>query len=44
MFNIYPIGLTDNKGQYIEKTLLFEERKRKHQGKRMKNHWHNKKH
>ena len=30
MNKIYPTDLTDNQWQFIEKTLLFEERKRKH--------------
>lgn len=30
MNKMYPTDLTDNQWQYIEKTLLFEERKRKH--------------
>lgn len=27
---IYPTDLTDNQWQFIEKTLLFEQRKQKH--------------
>lgn len=30
MNRIYTTDLTDNQWQFIEKTLLFEERKRKH--------------
>lgn len=30
MNNLYPTDLTDTHWQYIEKNLLFEERKRKH--------------
>lgn len=37
MNKIYPTDLTDNQWQYIEKTLLFEERKRKHELKEIFN-------
>lgn len=34
---IYPTDLTDNQWQFIQKTLLFEERKRKHELKEIWN-------
>ena len=38
MNKIYPTDLTDNQWQYIEKTLLFEKRKRKHDLREIWNH------
>ena len=37
MNKTYPTDLTDNQWQYIEKTLLFEDRKRKHELKEIFN-------
>lgn len=34
MSEIFPIDITDNQWQYIEKSLLWKERKRKHDVKR----------
>ncbi len=37
MSEIFPIDITDNQSQYIEKSLLSKERKRKHDVKEMFN-------
>lgn len=37
MSKIYPTDITDNQSQYIEKSLLRKERKRKHDVKEIFN-------